>query len=81
MFGIKCEPHDDFLAFYLKVKGVLHKLKKGKSVAVTDNMFLKAYFAMVIEASELQTKVRDFLKDTTKSYMEIFEEIHADYRA
>ena len=36
---------------------------------------------MMIEAPELQTEVWGFLKDTTKSYMEILEQIHADYRA
>ena len=43
-------------------------------------MFLKAYFYMVIEAPELQTEVRSFLKDTTKTYMEILEVIHANCR-
>ena len=36
---------------------------------------------MVIEAPELQTEVRGFLKDRTKAYVKILEEIHADYRA
>ena len=40
-------------------------------------MFLKAYFAMVIEAKELQQEVKDFLA----SYHEILENIHADYWA
>ena len=35
---------------------------------------------MVIESPELQTEVREFLKDRTKSYTEILEEIHADYQ-
>ena len=36
---------------------------------------------MVIEAPEIQTEVRGFLKDPTKSYTEILEKIHADHRA
>ena len=36
---------------------------------------------MVIEAPELQTEVQGLLKNTTKLYMEILEEIHADYRS
>ena len=36
---------------------------------------------MVTEAPEHQTKVWGFLKDTTKSYLEILEEIHAGYQA
>ena len=36
---------------------------------------------MIIEAPELQTEVRGFLEDTTKSYTEILEEIYAGYKA
>ena len=43
LFGLKCESRNDFLAFYSKANGILHKLKKGNSVAVTDNVFLQAY--------------------------------------
>ena len=53
LFGLKCELHDDFLAFRSKAKGVLHKLKKHNSVSVTDGVFLEAYFSMIIEAPEL----------------------------
>ena len=60
---MKCESRDDFLAFYLKVKEILHKLKKDSSVVVTGGVFLKACFTMVIESPELQTEVRTFLKD------------------
>ena len=81
LFGLKCESCDDFLAFYSKAKCVLHKLKKHDSVAVTDGVFLKAYFAMTIEAPKLQAEVRGFLKDTDSTYSEILEIIHADYRA
>ena len=48
-------------------------------MVVTDVVFLKAYFEMVIEAPELQTEVRGFLKDATKSYTEIIENIYIDY--
>ena len=48
---------------------------------MTDNVFLKAHFAMIIEAPELQAEVRGFLKDTDSTYSEVLEIIHADYRA
>ena len=51
--GLKYESRDNFLAFYSKLKGILYKLKKGDYVAVTDDVFLKAYFSMVIEGLEL----------------------------
>jgi len=50
-------------------------------VAVTNDTFLKAYFSKVIEAPELQTEVRGFLKDTSTIYIEGLEDIHANYRA
>ena len=50
-------------------------------MAVTNDVFLQAYFVVVIEAPELQIEVRGLLKDTTKLYMEILEEIHADCKA
>ena len=56
-------------------------MKKGNSVAVTDNIFLKAYFATVIESLELQIEVRVFFKYSTKTYIEILEEIQANYWA
>jgi len=81
LFGLKYESRDNFLAFYSKAKGILHKPKKGNYIAVTANVFLKSYFAMVIEDPELQMEVRGFLKDTTKLYMEILEENYANCRA
>ena len=50
---MKCESRDDLSAFYSKDKGILYKLKKGNLVAVTGDLFLKAYFVMVIESAEL----------------------------
>jgi anthranilate/para-aminobenzoate synthase component I len=81
LFKLKCEYRDDFLTFYSKSKGIIHKLKKGNSVAVHDEVFLKAYFSMAIDAPELQSEVKKFLKDTSVSYSETLENIHADYRA
>ena len=81
LFRLKCEDRDDFLAFYSKSKGILHTLKKGNSVAVTDNVFLEAYFDMVIEDPELQPEVWSFLEDPLKLYDKTLESIHANYRA
>ena len=81
LFGLKCESRDIFLAFYSKSEGVFHKFTKGNLVAVTDVVFLKAYFTKVIEALELQTEVRGFLKDISRTYIEVLEDIRAEYRA
>ena len=81
LFGLKCEEKDDFLQFYSKSKSILHKLKRDTSVAVTDDVFLRAYFSKVIEAPELQDEVKKLIKDKTGSYESILELIHQDYRA
>ena len=81
LFKLKCDHRDDFLTFYSKSKGIIHRLKKTNSIAVTDEIFLKAYFSMAIDAPELQSEVKKFLKDPTSSYGTTLEAIHSDYRA
>ena len=81
LFKLKCDNRDDFLTFYSKSKGIIHRLKKSNSIAVTDEVFLKAYFSMAIDAPELQSEVKTFLKEPTSSYGAILESIHSDYRA
>ena len=81
VFGLKCDERDDFQHFYSKVKGLLFKLKKDNSVAVTDDVFLRAYFAKVIQAPELQTEVKKLITDKDGTYETILQLIHDDYRA
>jgi hypothetical protein len=81
LFKLKCDHRDDFLTFYSKSKGIIHRLKKTNYIAVTDEIFLKAYFSMAIEAPELQPEVKKFLKDPASSYGATLESIHSDYRA
>ena len=75
-----CEDRDSFLSFYSKTKGILHKSNKGKLIVAKDDVFLKACFSIVIEATELQTEVKDFLRNTNSTYSETLELIHADLR-
>ena len=62
-----------------RAKSILHKLKKGKSVTVTNNVFLKACSVISIEAKEIQQEVKVVLKDSNLSYHEMLERIHANY--
>jgi len=80
LLSSKCEGCDSFLSFYSKTKGILHKLTKGNLIAIKDDVFLKVYFLMTIEATELQTEVKGFLRDTNTSYSETLELTHADFR-
>ena len=80
-FALKCENKESFLAFYSQAKKLLHKLTVGKSVAVTDDVFLKAFMAKVIEAPELQTEAKQFLMEGSGTYAEILENIYKDFRA
>ena len=56
-------------------------MKVNKSVAVTDNIFLKSYFAKVIKTPELQFEVKKLLKGDKDSYTDIFDLNHSDFRA
>ena len=53
---------DEFLAFYLGVKEVTHKLQEAKLIAITDDIFLKAFLAKAVACEELQTEVKKFLQ-------------------
>lgn len=64
----------------MKTKGIIHKLNKGNLIVAKDNVFLKAYFSMAIEVTELQTELKGFLCDTNAIYSETLELIHADFR-
>jgi len=80
LLSSKCEDRDYFLSFHLKTKGILHKLTKGNSIATKCDVFLKAYFSMVIKAKELQTEIKGFLRDTNAPYSETLELTHEDFR-
>ena len=81
IFGLKCKERDDFHLFYSKVKALIFKLKKVSSVAVTDDVFLCAYFAKVIQAPELQTEVKKLISDKNGTYESILQLIHDNFRA
>jgi len=80
LLSSKYKDRDSFLSFYSNIKGILHKLNKGDLIAAKDDVFLKACFSMDIEATELQTEVKGFLRDTNATYLETLELIHADIR-
>ena len=79
LFALKCEDRDSFVAFYSTAKKLLHKLTVGKSIAVTDDIFLKAFITKVIEVPELQSESKKFLMDGSGTHAEILEKIYADY--
>ena len=81
IFELRYESTDSFLSFYSTTKGLIHKLKTNKSITVTDETFLKSYFAKVTKAPALQQEVKTFIKGGSNMYDEILEFIHLDYRA
>jgi len=81
LFSLKCEDRDPFLSFYSKSKSTLHKLKKSKSIAVTDDVYLKAFFEKSISVNKLQGKSKKLLKGGTETCAEILASIHSNYRA
>ena len=79
-FKLKYEYRDNLLTFYSQSKGTIHRLKRSNSAAVMDEVLLKAYFSMAIDATELQSEVKKFSKDITSSYLPTLEVIHSDSR-
>ena len=75
-----CSDLSDFLPFYDRITQVLEKLKDAKSVAVTDDMFLRAYLAKAISCEELQTEAKKLLQHNEDSYDTILEDVLTDYR-
>jgi len=79
--GLRCQDLDEFLSFYSRVTKVLDKLKETNSVAVTDDVFLRAFLAKAISCEELQTEAKKLLQDGQGTAPEILENILTDYRA
>lgn len=75
-FGLSCVDMDSFLPFYNSVKKLLHQLKEHKSIAVTDDVFLKSFFAKIIETPELQHEAKKLLKDGGETCIEILDLTH-----
>ena len=79
--GLRCQDLDEFLSFYSQVTKVLDKLKESNSIAVTDDVFLRAFLAKAISCQELQTEAKKLLQDGHGTATEILENILTDYRA
>jgi hypothetical protein len=81
LFGLKCESMSEFLKFYSAFKTIRYKLQTSKSVAITDDNFLRSFLARTIDVPELQEETKKFLKEPNTPYSVILEKIHKDYRA
>ena len=79
LLSTKCEDRDSCLSLYSKTKGILHKLTKGNLITATEDVFLKAYFSMTIEAKEFQQEVKGLIRYTSTAYSETLELIHSDF--
>jgi len=53
LFALKRKYRDSCLSCYFKRKSALHKIKRSNSIVVTDDVFLKAFFAKAISIDEL----------------------------
>ena len=81
LFSLKFEDHDSYLSFYSESKSTIHKLKKSKYIAVTDDFLLKAFFSKAISVNKLQGELKKLFKGSTETCAEILESIHSNYRA
>ena len=67
--------------FYSGLKKVTHKLREEKSIAVTDDTFLKEFLSGSISCEDLKTEAKIFLMEGTETYNKIMDKIHVDYYA
>ena len=56
-------------------------MREAKSIAVTDDTFLKTFLSGSISCEELKTEAKGFLIEDSATYAEILDKIHVDYRA
>ena len=80
-FALRCTSMDDFPLFYSGVKKVTHKLWEARSMAVTNDTFLKAFLSGSISCEDLNTEAKGFLVEGTETYDKIMDKIHVDYHA
>ena len=71
-------PWLDFILLFQN-KDILHRLNKGNLIPDTDDLFLKVYVAMEIEAKELYPESKGFQQDTNTTYSDTLELTHADF--
>ena len=81
LFDLKCESMDTFLAFYSDVREAMKKLEQAESVAIGDEVFMRAFLCKSIDVPELQTHAKEFMTNTSDNCLDIFEKIHRDYRS
>ena len=79
--GLDCQEFDDFLPFYSAVSKVLEKLRQANSIAVTDDVFLRAFLGKAITCEELRHEAKRFLQDGKGTHSEILDDILLDYRS
>ena len=72
---------DEFILFYMGVKKFVHQLQEGKSIAVTNDTFIKVFLGKSISYEELHTEAKWFLKEGSATYNVILDKIHADFCA
>ena len=81
LFALKCETIDDFLVFHSEVKKKIQRLKNQASMAIQDDIFVKAFMAKAIVAPELQIELKKFLMDSNIIQAEILQKVYNEYRA
>ena len=64
-FVLRCTSMDDFPLFYSSVKKVTYKLMEAKSIAVTDDTFLKVFLSGLISCEDLKAESKMLLMEGT----------------
>ena len=80
-FRLRCETLESFPKFYSDLRIITTNFRTTKSIAVSDDSFLKAFLSGAINVEELQQGAKDFLKEGDKKYLNIMDDLQVDFNA
>jgi len=80
-FNLRCKSLDEFPKFNSGLKTVTSLLHEVKSVAVTDNTFIKVFLSSSMDCEDLANEAKKFLTESDLTYDQIMDQINMDYRA
>ena len=79
LFKLHCDTLDGFLPYYSGARKAVARLTQWKSVAITDESFVRAYLCKSLDVKELRSATDEFMSNRTDRAFSIFEKVHGTY--
>ena len=79
LFGLQCDMIDDFPSYYSSVRKGVARLREYDSVAIEDDIFVRAYLCKSLDVKELRSSTKEFMANMEDNSLDILEKIHKDY--